>query len=34
MHIKPGIGKPRPVGQAIVNNLFGESAPAAYRWLA
>ena len=21
MHIKPGIGKPRPVGQAIVNNL-------------
>ena len=25
MHIKPGIGKPRPVGQAIVNNLFGES---------
>ncbi len=26
MHIKPGIGKPRPVGQAIVNNLFGEEA--------
>ncbi len=26
MHIKPGIGKPRPVGQAIVNNLFAESA--------
>jgi cyanophycin synthetase len=25
MHIKPGIGKPRPVGQAIVNNLFGAS---------
>ena len=25
MHIKPGIGKPRPVGQAIVNNLFRES---------
>lgn len=24
MHIKPGIGKPRPVGQAIVDNLFGE----------
>jgi len=24
MHIKPGIGKPRPVGQAIVNNLFAE----------
>ena len=24
MHIKPGIGKPRPVGQAIVNNLFGD----------
>jgi len=22
MHIKPGIGKPRPVGQAIVDNLF------------
>ena len=22
MHIKPGIGQPRPVGQAIVNNLF------------
>lgn len=22
MHIKPGIGKPRPVGQAVVNNLF------------
>jgi cyanophycin synthetase len=26
MHIKPGIGKPRPVGQAIVNNLFAEGA--------
>jgi cyanophycin synthetase len=25
MHIKPGIGKPRPVGQAIVNNLFAEN---------
>jgi len=25
MHIKPGIGKPRPVGQAIVNNLFAKS---------
>ena len=25
MHIKPGIGKPRPVGQAIVNNLFGDN---------
>lgn len=25
MHIKPGIGKPRPVGQAIVDNLFAES---------
>ncbi|MDD2744754.1 MAG: cyanophycin synthetase [Rhodocyclaceae bacterium] len=27
MHIKPGVGKPRPVGQAIVDNLFaaGES---------
>ncbi|MCL2344394.1 MAG: cyanophycin synthetase [Desulfobulbus sp.] len=24
MHIKPGIGKPRPVGQAIVDNLFAE----------
>jgi len=24
MHIKPGIGKPRPVGQAIVNNLFAQ----------
>ena len=24
MHIKPGIGQPRPVGQAIVNNLFAE----------
>ena len=22
MHLKPGIGKPRPVGQAIVDNLF------------
>ncbi|PKO89451.1 MAG: cyanophycin synthetase [Betaproteobacteria bacterium HGW-Betaproteobacteria-12] len=22
MHLKPGIGKPRPVGKAIVNNLF------------
>ena len=22
MHIKPGVGQPRPVGQAIVNNLF------------
>ncbi len=22
MHIKPGVGKPRPVGQAIVDNLF------------
>ncbi|MDR2837332.1 MAG: cyanophycin synthetase, partial [Azonexus sp.] len=26
MHIKPGIGKPRPVGQAIVNNLFAGEA--------
>ena len=26
MHIKPGIGKPRPVGQAIVDNLFGPGA--------
>lgn len=26
MHIKPGIGKPRPVGQAIVDNLFAENA--------
>ncbi|MDR2187807.1 MAG: cyanophycin synthetase [Azonexus sp.] len=26
MHIKPGIGKPRPVGQAIVDNLFAEGA--------
>ena len=25
MHIKPGIGQPRPVGQAIVNNLFAEN---------
>lgn len=25
MHIKPGVGKPRPVGQAIVNNLFSAS---------
>ncbi|AXS80610.1 cyanophycin synthetase [Dechloromonas sp. HYN0024] len=25
MHIKPGIGKPRPVGQAIVDNLFKEN---------
>ena len=25
MHIKPGIGKPRPVGQAIVDNLFAAS---------
>jgi cyanophycin synthetase len=24
MHIKPGIGQPRPVGQAIVNNLFAD----------
>jgi len=24
MHIKPGIGKPRPVGQAIVDNLFAK----------
>jgi cyanophycin synthetase len=23
MHLKPGVGKARPVGQAIVNNLFG-----------
>ncbi len=22
MHIKPGVGKPRPVGQAVVDNLF------------
>ncbi len=22
MHLKPGVGKPRPVGQAIVNHLF------------
>ncbi|MFV5215121.1 cyanophycin synthetase [Azonexus caeni] len=26
MHIKPGIGKPRPVGQAIVDNLFAAGA--------
>ena len=26
MHIKPGIGKPRPVGQAIVDNLFAPGA--------
>ncbi len=25
MHIKPGVGKPRPVGQAIVDNLFADS---------
>ena len=25
MHIKPGVGKPRPVGQAIVDNLFAAS---------
>ncbi len=25
MHIKPGIGKPRPVGQAIVDNLFAKN---------
>jgi len=25
MHLKPGIGKPRPVGKAIVDNLFGEN---------
>lgn len=25
MHIKPGVGKPRPVGQAIVDNLFSAS---------
>ncbi len=24
MHLKPGIGEPRPVGQAIVDNLFAE----------
>lgn len=24
MHIKPAVGKPRPVGQAIINNLFPE----------
>ncbi len=24
MHIKPGVGKPRPVGQAIVDNLFAD----------
>jgi cyanophycin synthetase len=22
MHLKPGVGKPRPVGRAIVDNLF------------
>src|SRR5574343_1329067 len=26
MHIKPGVGKPRPVGKAIVDNLFAASA--------
>ena len=25
MHIKPGVGKPRPVGQAIVDNLFSSN---------
>ena len=25
MHIKPGIGKPRPVGKAIVDNLFANN---------
>jgi len=25
MHLKPGIGKPRPVGLAIVNSLFAEN---------
>ncbi|MCK6390873.1 MAG: cyanophycin synthetase [Azonexus sp.] len=25
MHIKPGVGKPRPVGQAVVDNLFAAS---------
>jgi len=25
MHLKPGIGKPRPVGKAIVDNLFGKN---------
>ena len=25
MHLRPGIGKPRPVGKAIVDNLFGEN---------
>jgi cyanophycin synthetase len=24
MHLRPGVGKPRPVGKAIVANLFGE----------
>jgi cyanophycin synthetase len=26
MHLKPGVGKPRPVGQAIVNHLFPDGA--------
>jgi hypothetical protein len=26
MHIKPGVGKPRPVGQAIVDNLFASQS--------
>jgi cyanophycin synthetase len=26
MHLKPGVGKPRPVGEAIVNHLFPDGA--------
>ena len=28
MHLRPGVGKPRPVGKAIVDNLFGASESA------
>jgi cyanophycin synthetase len=28
MHLRPGVGKPRPVGKAIVDNLFGPAESA------
>ena len=28
MHLKPGVGKPRPVGQAIVDHLFPATVPS------
>jgi cyanophycin synthetase len=34
MHLKPAIGKPRPVGKDIVAHLFDPNNPRAFLWLA